>query len=67
MSPERLAECIEALGWSKLYLAQMTGRDHKQVRRWMAGARIPPEIAQWVEARARHAERTPPPVAERAA
>jgi len=61
MSPQRLRECLDALGWSSRYLAEMTGRDKRQVTRWLAGSRIPPEIDEWLESRMRHAERTPPP------
>jgi hypothetical protein len=66
MTPARLAECLDILGWSKLYLAEQTGRDNKQVWRWLQGASIPYEIAQWLETRAKHAERTPPPRKEAA-
>ena len=61
MNPQRLAECLDILGWSNRHLGVMTGLTHKHVRRWLEGAPIPPDVAKWLEARARHAERTPPP------
>lgn len=63
MTPERLKECLDLLGWSGRHLAEMTARDPKQVRRWLAGTRIPEDVAAWVESRARDAERNPPPEA----
>jgi hypothetical protein len=62
MRPERLRECLDALGWSVRYVAELTARDPRQIRRWISGrVTVPWEIAEWIESRARHAERTPPP------
>jgi hypothetical protein len=67
MNPTRLRECLHVLGWSARYLAQITARHEHQVRRWLKGAAIPPEIAEWLESRVRAAERTPPPRKDAAA
>jgi hypothetical protein len=61
VSPHRLRECLAALGWSARYVASITCRHEHQVRRWLRGAAIPPDIAEWLESRARHAESVPPP------
>jgi hypothetical protein len=62
MSPTRLRECLDALGWSSRYLASLLARDPRQVRRWIAGrSGVPWEVAEWLESRVRHAEHTPPP------
>jgi transcriptional regulator with XRE-family HTH domain len=67
MRPERLRECLDALGWSARHLAALTCRQNTTVRRWLRGAAIPPEIAEWLESRVRAAERTPPPRKDAAA
>jgi hypothetical protein len=61
MTPDRLRACLDLLRWSATALAVQVERDPKQVRRWLQGADIPPEVARWLEVRAKHAERTPPP------
>ena len=62
MSPQRLAECLDTLGWSARYVAALTARDVRTVRRWISGrTTVPWDVAHWLESRARHAERTPPP------
>ena len=63
MNATRLRECLAALGWSQRGLADFLGCDERLVRRWAAGQlAMPPTVATWLEARARHAEATPPPV-----
>jgi transcriptional regulator with XRE-family HTH domain len=62
VTPQRLLECLAALGWSARYLAELTGRHQKQIQRWLKGASVPPEIERWLESRVRHAERHPPPM-----
>jgi hypothetical protein len=61
MTPTRLRECLDILRWTTTDLARLVSRDPTQVKRWLAGARIPVEIAEWLESRVRQAERTPPP------
>ena len=66
MSPARLRECLDALGWSARYVAQITARDERQIRRWLAGrVTVPWQIDEWLESRVRHAEQTPPPERDR--
>jgi len=67
MSPQRFRECLDALGWSARYVAQITLRDERQVRRWLKRTPIPDDIAVWLESRVRAAERTPPPRKDAAA
>jgi hypothetical protein len=67
MNAARLRECLDALGWSTRYLARLTCRHEHQVRRWLKGAAIPPEIEDWLESRVTHAEHTPPPRKDAAA
>ena len=63
MNPTRLIECYAALGWTRRGFARLLGRDEATVRQWERGAvRIPDEVARWLETRAKHAERHPPPV-----
>jgi hypothetical protein len=68
VSPARLNECMDALGWSSRYLASILSCDPRTVRRWIAGrVTVPWEIDEWLESRMRHAERTPPPQKDAAA
>lgn len=63
MNPTRLRECLTALDWTQRGAARLLGRQEGTVRQWARGTvQIPEEVAQWLEVRARHAERTPPPV-----
>lgn len=63
MTPTRLRECLALLAWSQRGLAALLGRQEGTVRQWARGVvQIPAEVATWLEARARHAERYPPPV-----
>lgn len=66
MTPTRLRECIEILGWSQRGLARMLGRDEGTARQWARGAtRIPDDVAAWLERLARFHERNPPPARDR--
>jgi len=58
---------MATLGWSARYLATLTSRSENQVRRWLKGAAIPPDIEDWLESRVTHAEHTPPPRKDAAA
>ena len=50
MTPSRLRECLEALGWSQRGLADMLGVHETRTRRWARGAlEIPAEVADWLE------------------
>jgi len=63
MTPTRLRECLDALAWSQRGLARLLVRDEGTVRQWARGkTRVPEDVATWLEARARQAERLPPPV-----
>lgn len=65
MTPDRLRECIAALGWTQRGLARMLQRGEGNIRQMARGAvAIPDDVAQWLETRAQHAERHPPPARE---
>ena len=49
MTKERLAHCLEVLGWSQRELAAKLDIDPKTVQRWARGARIDREVAVWLE------------------
>lgn len=61
MTPDRFRECLTALHWSQRGLAALLDVDERQVRRWAAGATIPPPVAAWLELLAAFHERHPPP------
>ena len=62
MTPTRLRECLASLDWTQRGLARLLGRLEGTVRQWARGAvQIPPDVAAWLETRARHAERHPAP------
>jgi DNA-binding transcriptional regulator YdaS (Cro superfamily) len=62
MTPDRLRESLALLGWTQRGLARLLGRQEGTVRQWARGAvTIPADVAAWIEQRARHAARTPPP------
>jgi transcriptional regulator with XRE-family HTH domain len=63
VSPTRLRECLTLLRWSQRGLADALNRQEGTVRQWARGAvQIPEDVARWLEIRATHAERNPPPV-----
>lgn len=63
MTPSRLRECLELVGWSQRALADYVGINERQVRRWAAGAAIPEPIAAWIDTLAQFHEANPPPAA----
>lgn len=64
MTPDRFRECLAALDWSQRGFAALVRVDERQVRRWAAGATIPPAIAAWLEMLARFHETHPLPQRE---
>jgi DNA-binding transcriptional regulator YdaS (Cro superfamily) len=63
MTPTRLRQCLDVLGWTQRGLARLLDRQEGTIRQWARGAvQIPDDVARWIEVRSRHAERTPPPV-----
>ena len=64
MSPDRLRECLDLIGWSGQGLAKRLGKDERQVRRWASGAYgVPEPIAAWLDGLARFHASHPPPAA----
>jgi len=62
MTPDRLTECLAALLWTKRGLARALNRPESTVRQWENGVvQIPDDVARWLEIRAKHAEKHPPP------
>lgn len=72
MTPDQLRTALAALGMSQRGLADALAMDERQVRRWFAGAAVPPAVLTWLERAARelpplHAavdawhEKNPPP------
>ena len=63
MTPTRLRECLDVLGWSQRGLADMLRTNERQVRRWAAGsAEVPGRVAEWLERVASFHEANPPPL-----
>lgn len=62
MTPTRLRECLEAIGWTQRGLARILKRQEGTVRQWARGApEIPDDVAAWLEKLARFHERNPAP------
>jgi transcriptional regulator with XRE-family HTH domain len=63
MTPDRLLECLDILGWSQRALAARLGYpSHTSVKQWAQGrGRVPDDVARWLETLARHHERHPAP------
>jgi hypothetical protein len=62
MTPDRLRQCLNLMGWSNRHLALMLDRPESTVRQWLAGAvQVPVDTAEWLEARACQAATTQPP------
>jgi hypothetical protein len=62
MSPERLQECLDIIGWSARGLADRLGLHFMRSRRWVTGDYpVPPDVAAWLERLAETHERNPPP------
>ncbi len=50
MTPDRLRECLDVLGWSQRGLADMLGVHETRARRWARGVMpVPDEVAGWLE------------------
>ena len=50
MTPARLSECLDALGWGVLTLARRRGVAESTVRGWRAGrSPVPESVASWLE------------------
>lgn len=63
MTPTRLRECLEALGWSQRGLADKLGVHETRARRWARGTlEVPPEVAEWLDKLARTHEAYPMPI-----
>lgn len=63
MTGPELRAAREALGWSRLHLAEILGVHHSSLARMETAAWevVPPTVAKPLEARARAAERNPIP------
>ena len=61
MKDRSLGECLALIGWSGRQLADMLEMDERQVRRWVAGATVPPHVMEWLAALADVHQRNPPP------
>jgi ribosome-binding protein aMBF1 (putative translation factor) len=62
MTPERLAECLETIGWTVHGLAAQLGLHETRTRRWASGRYpVPDEVARWLEKLAAFHERNQPP------
>lgn len=65
MTPTRLRECIDALGWSQRNLARLINRQEGTVRQWARGiVETPEEVAVWLETLTACHNQNPPPVWE---
>lgn len=50
MTPERLRDCLNALGYDSRDFAAVAKVDDRRVRRWLKGhAEVRPDIAAWLE------------------
>lgn len=69
MTPARLRECLDLLGWSQRELANQIGLHETRTRRWASGRYpVPPPVEQWLERLvACHAANPPPEVAPESA
>lgn len=63
MTPERYRECLHLLRWSMTGLAAILGVNPSTTQNWGRGRGnpIPENAAEWLEARATHAEAFPLP------
>lgn len=62
MTPSRLRECLNAIGWTQRGLARLLERQEGTVRQWARGAvQIPADVGAWLERlSAAHREYPPP-------
>jgi ribosome-binding protein aMBF1 (putative translation factor) len=50
MTPTRLRECLDLIGWSQRALADTLGLHETRVRRWATGRYpVPDNVAAWLE------------------
>jgi transcriptional regulator with XRE-family HTH domain len=62
MTPKRLIQCLEQIGWTRRGVAAKVGLSDMSFRRYEAGtARVPDDIAAWLEKLAAAHERNPAP------
>lgn len=65
MSPERFRQCLEILNWTPHSISEHLGWSDRTGGYWASGMmRIPPNVGRWLEIRAKHALRYPPPMRE---
>lgn len=62
VTPARLRECLNILGWTQRGLARMLNRQEGTVRQWARGVvTIPDDVGEWLERLARFHAKNPPP------
>jgi transcriptional regulator with XRE-family HTH domain len=63
MTPERLREILDALGWNATALARRLGMARERsAKEWLNGRRpIPQPVVDWLELMHRHDQTAPPP------
>ena len=62
MTPDRLRECVDTIGWSLRGLAEMLEMGFSTVQRWSTGRKeIPENVAAWLEILAAAHQRNPLP------
>ena len=62
MTPTLIREALTTLGWTRQSLADATGYDEKQVRRWESGEYLMPgPLWLWLAKLARYHRAHPPP------
>lgn len=50
MTPSRLRECLDLIGWSQRELADRLAIHETRTRRWAAGRYpVPPAVGDWLE------------------
>ena len=66
MTPTHFRQCLALLDWTQRGLARQLGYAEGTVRQWARGALpIPDQVADWLAARADHAQVTPAPARKR--
>ncbi|GBQ85584.1 hypothetical protein AA14337_3110 [Acetobacter malorum DSM 14337] len=62
MSPQRLAICLEIMGWTLRVLARMLRKSEGTIRQWKNGSLpVPEDVAVWLEGLVAYMEANPPP------
>lgn len=62
MTPNKFVKCLDAIGWSKMHLAEQLGVSEIRARRWSTGASPIPELVEdWLERLAALHRKNPPP------